>query len=127
MRAGFFLIAVVILSGCVLNKSNLNADMAKENEAVIAKLESYILDNPGDYNRIATFNEAILNAYKTTISDTSSAAYKIGFVYKIIPKGAVNPFSEVDIACMVQKKYSKRRGAALCNKFFKNIEEEFKR
>lgn len=127
MRTGFFLIMIVILSGCVLNKSNLDSDRAKENEAVIAKLESYILDNPGDYNRIASFNETILKAYKTTISDTSSSAYKTGFVYKIIPKGAVNPFSEVDIACMVQKKYSKRRGASLCNKFFKNIEEEFKR
>ena len=127
MRVVVFFAIAMVFNGCVLNRSGLNADAAKENEAVVAKLESYILDDPKDYNRIAYFNEVILKAYKTTILDRRSSAYKIGFVYKIIPKGIVDPFSEVDIACMVQRKFSKRRGPALCGKFFENIEEEFKR
>ena len=124
MRAGIFFIAVFIFGGC-FNKANLNTAPEKGNEAVVAKSENYILANPTDYNEIADFNENVLKAYKQTISNTISEDFKTGFIYKIIPKGIVNPFSKVEVACLVQNKYSGKYAIKLCNKFFKNIEEEF--
>ncbi|MCK4936603.1 MAG: hypothetical protein KAR84_07100 [Elusimicrobiales bacterium] len=126
MRSVIFLVMVFIFGGCAFNKSNLKNAAIKGNEAVVAKSENYILSDPTDYNKIADFNEKILEAYKRTISNANSADVKTGFVYKIIPKGIVNPFSEVRVECMVQNKYSGKYGVKLCNKFFKNIEEEFK-
>ena len=126
MRALIFFTIVIMFSGCVFNKTNLNKNAIKGNEAVVAKSENYILADPKDYNKIADFNEKILNAYKRTISNASSRDFKTGFVYKIIPKGIINPYSEVQVMCLVQNKYSGKFGLKLCNKFFKNIEEEFK-
>lgn len=125
MRLSSLLIIITIFGGCAFNKSNLNNTAIKGNEAVIAKSENYILANPTDYNKIADFNEKILAAYKRTIANTASGDFQAGFVYKIIPKGIVNPYSEVQVACLVQNKYSGKYGKKLCNKFFKSIEEEF--
>jgi hypothetical protein len=125
MRIGIFLIVIFIFGGC-FNKSNLNKNSIKGNEAIVAKSENYILADPTDYNKIADFNEKILKAYKRTISPGSYGDFQAGFVYKIVPKGIVNPFSEVQVECVVQNKYSGKYGEKLCNKFFKNIEEEFK-
>ena len=124
MRASILFIAVFIFGGC-FNKANLNTAPEKGNEAVAIKSENYILANPTDYNEIADFNEKVLKAYKQTISNTISEDFKTGFIYKIIPKGIVNPFSKVEVACLVQNKYSGKYAIKLCNKFFKNIEEEF--
>ena len=126
MRIGIFFIAVFIFGGCVFNKKNLNNSVVKGNSAIVAKSENYILADPKDYNKIADFNEKILKAYKRTISSAIFFDFKTGFVYKIIPKGIINPYSEVQVECLVQNKYSGKYGEKLCNKFFKNIEEEFK-
>lgn len=125
MRACIFIIAVFVFGGC-FNRTNLDKTAKKGNEAVMVKTENYILANPIDYNKIAEFNEKILGAYKETISIANTLDFKTGFVYKIIPKGIVNPFSKVEVACVVQYKYSGKYAIKLCNKFFKNIEEEFK-
>ncbi|MBU2530881.1 MAG: hypothetical protein KKD35_07575 [Elusimicrobia bacterium] len=124
MKVCIFFIAVFIFGGC-FNKANLTKAPGKGNEAIIVKSENYILAEPRDYNKIVEFNEKILNAYKQTILIADTSDFKTVFVYKIIPKGIVNPFSQVEVACLVQNKYSGKYALSLCNKFFKNIEEEF--
>ncbi|MEA3307773.1 MAG: hypothetical protein U9Q34_08315 [Elusimicrobiota bacterium] len=126
MRISILLIAFFIFGGC-FSKANLKNAGETANEAVVLKSENYILADSVDYNSIADFNENILKAYKKTISNIDTADFQAGFVYKIIPKGIVNPFSKVEVACLVQNKYSGKFGIKLCNKFFKNIEKEFKR
>ncbi len=126
MRIGVILMAVAIFSGC-FNRADLNEASVKKNEAIIAKSRNYILENPTDYSEIEGFNEKILEAYKRTISTTLWAKFRAGFVYKIIPKGVINPFSEIEVECLVRNKYSRRYGIKLCDKFFKNIEKEFKK
>ncbi len=126
MRTGVFLAVVTIFGGCFA-KANLKDAAKMSNKAVIIKSEKYILADSINYDSIATFNENILKAYKKTILNISSANFKAGFVYKIIPNGIINPFSEVEVACLTQNEYFGKLGIKLCDKFFKNIEKEFKR
>ena len=35
---------------------------------------------------------------------------EIGFTYSLAPKGAVYPFSEIEVSCIMQEKYARRSG-----------------
>jgi hypothetical protein len=45
----------------------------------------------------------------------------IGFTYSLAPKGAVYPFSEIEVSCILQEKYAARRGERLCGDFFGDL------
>lgn len=51
----------------------------------------------------------------------------IGFTYSLAPKGAVYPFSEIEVSCIMQDKYARRSGAALCGDFYADLEERVKK
>ena len=64
------------------------------------------------------------------LSDSFDAAVKnhsgdnpldIGFAYSLAPHGAVYPFSEIEISCLMQEKYARRRGPELCGYFFDDL------
>lgn len=42
----------------------------------------------------------------------------MGFTYSLAPKGAVYPFSEIEVSCIIQEKYARRGGAEICGDFF---------
>lgn len=51
---------------------------------------------------------------------------KIGFTYSVSPKGAVYPFSEIEVDCIMQEKYARRHGPRLCADFFGELEGKLK-
>ncbi|MBI4349866.1 MAG: hypothetical protein HY550_00355 [Elusimicrobia bacterium] len=50
-----------------------------------------------------------------------------GFTYSLAPKGAVYPFSEIEVSCIMQEKYARRSGPAICGDFFRDLEARLKR
>lgn len=52
---------------------------------------------------------------------------EIGFTYSLAPRGAVYPFSEIEVSCILQEKYARRSGPELCGGFFRELDGRLKR
>ncbi len=52
---------------------------------------------------------------------------EVGFTYSLAPKGAVYPFSEIEVSCIMQDKYYRRSGPALCADFFGALDARIKK
>ncbi len=52
---------------------------------------------------------------------------EIGFTYSLAPKGAVYPFSEIEVSCIMQEKYARRSGPEICGDFFRELEIKIKK
>ena len=50
----------------------------------------------------------------------------IGFTYSLAPKGAVYPFSQIEVSCILQEKYAARRGERLCGDFLGDLDARIK-
>ncbi len=63
--------------------------------------------------------EGILSAsHDDAMAALPAGARDIGFTYSLSPRGAIYPFSEVEVSCIVQRRYADRRGPELCAVFF---------
>ncbi len=51
---------------------------------------------------------------------------EIGFTYSLAPKGAVYPFSEIEVSCIMQEKYARRSGPEICGDFFRELDVKIK-
>ena len=52
---------------------------------------------------------------------------EIGFTYSLAPKGAVYPFSEIEVSCIMQEKYARRSGPEICGDFFRELDVKIKK
>lgn len=52
---------------------------------------------------------------------------EIGFTYSLAPKGAVYPFSEIEVSCIMQEKYARRSGPEICGDFFTELDVRIKK
>lgn len=89
-------------------------------QALVQSSRSYRLGREPDQERERSFQELLDSAHASAL--VSRAAFPgAAFSYTVSPKGAVYPFSEVEVACLVKKaEYS--RGRALCREFFRAVD-----
>lgn len=77
--------------------------------------------------------EAALEGVLSASYDASAKAYagdsplEIGFAYSLSPKGAVYPFSEIEVSCLMQERYARSRGPELCGYFFEDLGRRLKK
>ena len=78
---------------------------------------------------IAAALEGMLFAsYNTAVKNyAGSGQMKIGFTYSLAPMGVVNPFSEIEVSCIMQKTYALSSGAKICGDFFRELNVKIKR
>lgn len=67
--------------------------------------------------------EGILSAsYDTAVKKhAGDKPMEIGFTYSLAPKGAVYPFSEIEVSCIMQERYAGRSGPQICGDFFEEL------
>jgi len=67
--------------------------------------------------------EGILTAsYDTAVKNhAGDKPMEIGFTYSLAPKGAVYPFSEIEVSCIMQERYAGRSGPQICGDFFEEL------
>jgi len=67
--------------------------------------------------------EGILSAsYDTAVKNhAGDKPMEIGFTYSLAPKGAVYPFSEIEVSCIMQERYAGRSGPKICGDFFEEL------
>lgn len=73
--------------------------------------------------------EGLLSAsYQAAAKNHSGdSPMKIGFTYSLAPRGAVYPFSEIEVSCLIQEKYARSSGPELCGDFFRELDVKIKR
>ena len=70
--------------------------------------------------------ESLLSAsYDAAVVRHSGAdPITVGFTYSLSPRGAVYPFSEIEVSCIMQDKYASRHGPGLCADFYAELERQ---
>ena len=73
--------------------------------------------------------EGMLSAsYDTAVKNhAGDKPMEIGFTYSLAPKGAVSPFSEIEVSCIMQEKYARRSGPEICGDFFRELDVKIKK
>jgi hypothetical protein len=70
----------------------------------------------------AALEGMLLSSYNAAVkAHDGDKPLEIGFTYSISPKGAIYPFSEIEVDCIMQEKYAKRSGPQLCGDFFREL------
>jgi len=69
--------------------------------------------------------EAQMTALRTTLDGAYASAQKtyrpLGFTYTISPVGAINPLSDIQVACVLSEESAQDVGQQTCNMFFNKI------
>ena len=89
-------------------------------QAVAHSVRTYELGKVPDQDREQAFQN-LLDASHSSALKLHGAADDIGFSYSLSPKGAVYPFSEVEVSCLI-KKADASSGKRLCRDFFKAVD-----
>ncbi|MFA6434368.1 MAG: hypothetical protein WCW52_06700 [Elusimicrobiales bacterium] len=88
--------------------------------AVAQAARTYALGKVPDQDREQAFQDLLAAAHSEALKQ-HGAANEIGFSYSLSPKGAVYPFSEVEVVCLI-KKADSYSGKQLCRNFFKTVD-----
>lgn len=95
--------------------------------AVVFARQTFKLSKTPDPGVDAGMQNALDAAFETAVKNHSGEKpMEIGFTYSVAPKGAVYPFSEIEVSCIMQEKY-RGKGARLCSDFFGELEPRFKK
>jgi hypothetical protein len=111
------------LWGCSVAR-NLISSVPRQ-QAMTHSMHTYTLGREPDQDREQAF-QALLETAHAAALVKRGASPDTGLSYSLSPKGAVYPFSEVEIACLVQKADA-GQGKALCKEFFKAVDEGFRK
>jgi len=116
------LIAFLFLWGCAGPQGPGASPPRKR--AVVHSSRTYALGKVPDQEREQAFQD-LLAAAQSEASAKHGSASEIGFSYSLAPKGAVYPFSEVEVSCIMQKADASE-GKQLCFEFFKAVDAGLK-
>lgn len=85
---------------------------------------TYALGKEPDQERERFFQD-LLDAAQTAAVKRHGGASETGFSYSLSLKGAVYPFSEVEVSCLIQKADASQ-GRRLCSDFFSAVDAGLK-
>lgn len=97
------------------------------NMAVTVETRTYLLGRIPDQEMERAFHNYVMASAKLARKRVLRGKTGIGFNYTLTPKGAVYPFSDVEVACIVQSRYVRRYGRSLCSEMFMRIDRKFKK
>jgi len=118
----FTLSALAVLCGCAGSKGP--GASSPSQRAVVYSGRTYALGKVPDQEREQAFQD-LLAAAQAEAAARHGGASEIGFSYSLALKGAVYPFSEVEVSCLIQKADASE-GKQLCSEFFKAVDAGLK-
>jgi len=123
MKLFFTAAALVVLWGCAGTKGPDGS--SPRQRAVVNSSRTYALGRVPDQEREQAFQD-LLEAARSEAVKKHGEASEIGFAYSLSPKGAVYPFSEVEVSCLMQKADASE-GEKLCSDFFSAVDAGYKK
>ena len=113
----------MLLWGCAGPKGQ--GASSPRQRAVVNSSRTYALGKVPDQEREQAFQD-LLEASRAEAVRKHGDALEIGFSYSLSPKGAVYPFSEVEVSCLMQKADASQ-GKKLCSDFFSAVDAGLKK
>lgn len=101
-------------------------DGHEKSEAIVFEKQSFFLSKTPDVELEEKFQSVLDSSFTTAVYNHSGDnPMAIGFTYSMRLTGAIYPFSEVEVSCIIQRNYSDL-GAELCGDFFKSLQTGLK-
>ena len=123
-----FFIAAALLASCGAPRPAVRAVPSARGAAVVYQKKVFTLVKTPDPELEGSLEGLLSASYDVAVKNHSGdQPMEIGFTYSISPRGAVYPFSEVEVSCIMQEKYAKRYGPDLCRDFFGEVGARFRR
>lgn len=130
----FLLFPLLILTAC-LNSArddmpvSVTADqtvvVSTSTRAKVFERQEFRLSKKPDSAIQDGFQKILDTAYmKTVEANAGDNPREIGFIYSLRPTGAIYPFSEVEVSCIIQERHQDK-GGEFCGKFFSVLHEEY--
>jgi hypothetical protein len=121
-------LAAALLAGCGAPRPAGQTAAQARSAAVVFQKKVFKLVKTPDPDLEASLEGLLSASYGVAVKNHSGdKPIEIGFTYSISPRGAVYPFSELEVSCIMQEKYSRRYGPELCGDFFDDLGLRLKR
>ncbi|MCX5784129.1 MAG: hypothetical protein NTX59_00410 [Elusimicrobia bacterium] len=111
---------------CACAAPGPGAPASARERAVVFQTRSYALSKISDPELEAALPDFVAQSYESALKSSADTPAEAGFSYTLSPRGAVNPFSEVEVSCVIRKKYASRYGAELCSAFYSALDKKIK-
>jgi hypothetical protein len=96
--------------------------------AIVFEKRTFKLVKTPDPDLEAALEGLLSASYDTAVKNhVGDKPMEIGFTYSLAPKGAVYPFSEIEVSCIMQEKYARRSGPEICGDFFRELDVKIKK
>jgi hypothetical protein len=130
LRTAAAVLAFALVCGCasgsVLSGDSATAVPSGPSSAVVFEKRVFKLSKTPNPEIEAGLQDALDGAFSSAVrSHSGEKPMEIGFTYTVSPKGAIYPFSEVEVACLMQEKY-RSKGVKLCRDFFAAMDTRIK-
>jgi hypothetical protein len=121
-------LAAALLAACGAPKPAGQAPAPVRGAAVVFQKKVFKLAKTPDPELEASLEGLLSASYDVAVKNHSGdKPMEIGFTYSVSPRGAVYPFSEVEVSCIMQERYARRYGPELCRDFFGEVGARFRR
>ena len=114
-----FAIFLLALGACSALKPGAPAPAGER--AVVFQTRLYALSKTPDPDLETALPDIIAESHNYAFKKADAPA-DAGFSYTLAPKGAVYPFSEMEVGCVIREKYASRYGTELCSAFFSDLD-----
>lgn len=95
--------------------------------AVVFEKRTFKLSKTPNQDLEAALGDALSSSYQAAVKNlVGEKPMEVGFTYSMAPRGASYPFSEIEVSCIMQEKYARRKGPRLCGDFFQELDAELK-
>ncbi len=90
--------------------------------AVVFEKQTFKLSKTPDPDLEGALEGMLSASYDTAVKNhAGDKPMETGFTYSLAPKGAVYPFSEIEVSCIMQETHARRSGPAICGDFFREL------
>ena len=101
---------------------------ASPGAAVVFGKQVFKLSKTPDTDLEAALADLLSDSYQAAVKNHyGDKPMELGFTYSMAPKGAIYPFSEIEVSCIMQDKYARVKGPGLCGDFFAELDQHIKR
>lgn len=114
-------------AGCMAAESE-KAGLSNSASAVNFEKRTFKMANKPDPALEEALAGMLSDSYDTAVKNyAGDRPMEIGFTYSLATKGAVYPFSEIEVSCIMQNTYARCSGPEICGDFFRELGGKIKR
>lgn len=123
----FILLLAVFSASCAYEtpgRITVKKNSNENKKIVVFDSREYALTREPNYEVEQDFQNAVSSAFEKAFPDGDSDARR-SFSYAITPKGAVYPFSKVEVGCLVREDLRGKYAREICSRFYDYLDKSY--